>query len=156
MTAGCQKSTWRRSRSSLPVFLTEYWRVLSKTTGFASSYCTVSPPTVSSPWPERGMCVVSKKFCRSDLGSVEQPGGSREMMTCVEIKILRRVRAESHRRPPRHRRDACSMAWRCQFLAARPGSVERRVTGIATLSSRRRVDGVEDDAMIQHERTAKV
>ena len=27
---------------------------------------------------------------------------------------------ESSRRPPRHRRDACSMAWRCQFLAARP------------------------------------
>ena len=39
---------------------------------------------------------------------------------CVEIKILRRVRAESSRRPPRHRRDACSMAWRCLFLAARP------------------------------------
>ena len=40
--------------------------------------------------------------------------------TCVEIKILRRVRAESSRRPPRYRRDACSMAWRCRFLAARP------------------------------------
>ena len=39
---------------------------------------------------------------------------------CVEIKILRRVRAESSRRPPRHRRDACSTAWRCRFLAARP------------------------------------
>ena len=39
---------------------------------------------------------------------------------CVEIKILRLVRAESSRRPPRHRRDACSMAWRCPFLAARP------------------------------------
>ena len=39
---------------------------------------------------------------------------------CVEIKILRRVRAESSRRPPRHRHDACSMAWRCRFLAARP------------------------------------
>ena len=38
---------------------------------------------------------------------------------CVEIKILRRVRAESSRRPPRHRRDACSMAWRCRFLTAR-------------------------------------
>ena len=34
--------------------------------------------------------------------------------TCVEIKILRRVR-----RPPRHRRDACSIAWRCRFLTAR-------------------------------------
>ena len=29
--------------------------------------------------------------------------------TCVEIKILRRARAESSRRPPRHRRDACSI-----------------------------------------------
>ena len=29
---------------------------------------------------------------------------------CVEIKVLRRVRAESSRRPRRHRRDACSMA----------------------------------------------
>ena len=32
---------------------------------------------------------------------------------------LRRVRPESSRRPPRHRRDACSMAWRCRFLTAR-------------------------------------
>ncbi len=36
---------------------------------------------------------------------------------CVEIKILRRV--ESSRRPPRHRRDACSIAWWCSFLTAR-------------------------------------
>ena len=40
--------------------------------------------------------------------------------TCVEIKILRRVRAESSRLPPRRRRDACSMAWRCRFFTARP------------------------------------
>ena len=39
---------------------------------------------------------------------------------CVEIKVLPRVRAESSRRPPRHRRDACSTAWRCEFLTARP------------------------------------
>ena len=39
---------------------------------------------------------------------------------CVEIKILRRVRADSSRQPPRHRHDACSMAWRCRFLVARP------------------------------------
>ena len=31
--------------------------------------------------------------------------------TCVEIKILRRVLL--NRCAPRHRRDACSMAWRC-------------------------------------------
>ena len=37
---------------------------------------------------------------------------------CVEIKMLRRVRPESPRRSPRHRCDACSMAWRCRFLTA--------------------------------------
>ena len=42
------------------------------------------------------------------------------VLRCVEIKILRHVRAASSRGPPRHRRDACSMAWRCRFLAARP------------------------------------
>ena len=42
------------------------------------------------------------------------------VLPCVEIKILRRVRAESSRRPPRHRRNACLMASRCRFLAARP------------------------------------
>ena len=37
---------------------------------------------------------------------------------CVEIKIIRRVR---------HRRDACSMAWRCRFFAARaPGRPRHR------------------------------
>ena len=46
---------------------------------------------------------------------------------CVEIKISRRVRAESSRRPPRHRRDACSMAWRCRFLAARPSQDGRAI-----------------------------
>ena len=35
-------------------------------------------------------------------------------------------------------------------------TVERWGTGIATPSSRRRVDGVEDDAMIQHERAVKI
>ena len=51
----------------------------------------------------------------------ERMFGKKEMRilmvdSCAEIKILRRVRAESPRRPPRHRRDACSMAWRCRFL----------------------------------------
>ena len=40
--------------------------------------------------------------------------------TCVEIKILRHVRAESSRCSSRHRRAACSTAWRCWFLTARP------------------------------------
>ena len=47
--------------------------------------------------------------------------------TCVEIKILRRARTESPRRPPRHQRDACSMAWRCRFLAARPSQDSRAI-----------------------------
>jgi hypothetical protein len=36
-----------------------------------------------------------------------------------------RVRPESPRRPPRHRRDACSIAWRCRFLTARPSQDDR-------------------------------
>ena len=52
------------------------------------------------------------------LGSI--PEKVPQVATCVEIKILRRVRAESSRRPSRHRRDACSMAWRCRFITARP------------------------------------
>ena len=47
------------------------------------------------------------------------------VMNCVEIKRFRRVRAESSRRPPRHRRDACSMAWRCRLLTARPSQNSR-------------------------------
>ena len=43
---------------------------------------------------------------------VEQPA-------CAEIKILRRVHAEPSRRPPRHRRDTCSMVWRCRLITAR-------------------------------------
>jgi hypothetical protein len=42
---------------------------------------------------------------------------------------LRRARAESSRRPPRHRRDACSMAWRCWFLTARPSQDGRVIAG---------------------------
>ena len=53
---------------------------------------------------------------------VEQPA-------CAEIKILRRVRAEPSRRPPRHRRDACSMVWRCRFLTARPSQDGRVIAG---------------------------
>ena len=46
-----------------------------------------------------------------DQGGAKRPPRGR-VDGCVEIKILRRVRAESSRRPPRHRRDVCSMAWR--------------------------------------------
>ena len=61
--------------------------------------------------------VVKNVALDSELWQLETFG---PVAGCVEIKILRRLRAESPRRPPRHRRDACSMAWRCRFLAARP------------------------------------
>ena len=51
------------------------------------------------------------------------------VMNCVEIKNFWRVRAESSRRPPRHRRDACSMAWQCRFLTARPSQNSRVIAG---------------------------
>jgi hypothetical protein len=45
-------------------------------------------------------------------------------------QILRRVRPESPRRPPRHRRETCSMAWRCGSLTARRSQHDRtRHTG---------------------------
>ena len=53
--------------------------------------------------------------CRSYLtlfGAV----GAGVVGVCVEIKLY----GAFSRRPPRHRGDACSMAWRCRFLAARP------------------------------------
>ena len=62
---------------------------------------------------------------RERRGVVHACRNAFDAMRCVEIKILRRVRAESPRRPPRHRRDACSMAWRCRFLAARRNQVGR-------------------------------
>ena len=52
--------------------------------------------------------------------SGEITDGEGDVMACVEIKILPRVRAESSRRPSRHRRDVCSIAWWCSFLTARP------------------------------------
>ena len=39
-------------------------------------------------------------------------------MLLTEVEQAFELRPESPRRPPRHRRDACSMAWRCRFLAA--------------------------------------
>ena len=71
---------------------------------------------------------------------------------CVEIKILRRVRAESSRRPPRHRRDACSMAWRCRFLAAQP-SQNGRVIAEKGLSEE--LSGAPDTLMISTQVAAR-
>ena len=64
-------------------------------------------------------------FCFTAVQAARAVSRGLSAATCVEIKVLRRVRAESSRRPPRHQRDACSMAWRCRFLAARPSQVGR-------------------------------
>ena len=61
------------------------------------------------------------RTCKEPLQVGELRLGKRPpSFTCVKIKILWRVRAESSLHPPRHRRGACSMAWRCRFLSARP------------------------------------
>ena len=52
----------------------------------------------------------------------ERPLGPPELPRPVWKSNLRRV---CH--PPRHRRDACSMAWRCRFLAARPSQDSRAI-----------------------------
>jgi hypothetical protein len=72
----------------------------------------------------------SAKIFVADLMYVGNSLGHR--FACVEIKILLRVHAESSRRPPRHRRDACSMAWRCRFLTARPSQDGRVIAKIMT------------------------
>ena len=63
---------------------------------------------------------------------VEDPVADRTLLA-VWKSNLRRARPESPRRPPRHRRDACSMAWRCRLLTARP-SQDGRVIAEKRLS----------------------
>ena len=63
-----------------------------------------------------GLCGVGALLTRGDTPSGKWKCGVAvtvlaNVAVCVEIKVLRRVRAESSRRPRRHRRDACSMAW---------------------------------------------
>ena len=59
-------------------------------------------------------------FCFTAVQAARAVSRGLSAATCVEIKIFRHVRAESSRRPQSHRRGACSMAWQCRFLAARP------------------------------------
>jgi len=66
---------------------------------------------------------------------------------CVEINLC----LGSVSRAP----DNSSLSHFSAMTRGRPGSVERRGIGIATPSSRLRVDGVEVDATIQHERAVK-
>ena len=96
---------------------------------------TIEKEFVTSALPVELIGMNSKTMCtyiefcadRPTCSSINQPTSTTVAVTCVEINILRRVRAESSRRPPRHRRDACSMAWRCRFLAARPSQDGRGI-----------------------------
>ena len=70
-----------------------------------------------------GLCGVGALLTRGDAPSGKWKCGVAvtvlaNVAVCVEIKVLRRGRADSSRQPPRHRRAACSMAWRCRFLTA--------------------------------------
>jgi hypothetical protein len=86
--------------------------VMRATSGHAAPATSASTPLVAQGVPSGG----------GTCGAPRVTTPTVRAATCVEIKILRRVRAESSRRPPRHRRDACSMAWRCRFLTARPST----------------------------------
>ena len=77
--------------------------------------------------------------CADDAAADAGPDAAAR--ACVEIKISRRVRAESARRPPRRRRGVCSMAWGCRFLNARQSQhdravAEKRLSGIIGSTSR--------------------
>jgi hypothetical protein len=82
------------------------------------------PPDASTfePWAPRShfrfevLHESKKPGSRARVGRIHTPHGVIDtpcfvpVGTCVEIKNSRRIRADSLRRPPRHRRDACSMA----------------------------------------------
>ena len=65
------------------------------------------------------------RACAAGSISAASAGASQ----AVRKSNLRRVRPESPRRPPHHRRDACSMAWRCRFLTAQQESPVEFHTG---------------------------
>ena len=67
--------------------------------------CAPATPQPCPHWVRRGVCHLGDRCALAHPPLVDVPG-------CVEIKILRRVRAESSSRR--------SMAWRCRFLTARP------------------------------------
>ena len=71
-----------------------------------------------APWCVRSQ--MYSPFLSLAAGSPSQMAwiSSEFCLTCVEIKFYGAF-AESSRRPPRHRRDACSMARQCRFLTAR-------------------------------------
>ena len=50
-----------------------------------------------------------RRALQAVVSGEDAAGDARGVGVCVEIKILRRVRC-----------DACSMAWRCRFITARP------------------------------------
>ena len=63
-------------------------------------------------------------------------------------QISRRVRADSSRQPPRHRRAACSTHWliSTQVICSRCEAVHKSLT--CTPSTRRLLDGVSPDSLV--------
>ena len=68
---------------------------------------------------------------------------ARRYKPCVEIKSPRS-------RPPRHRRDACSTAWRCRFVTARP-SPDGHVIAFHTGTSKRATRSSAGRQKVQNE-----
>ena len=91
---------------------------------------------------------------RGRLGHVRPAGGLR-VRAGPEVRVRGRdPRASRYERAV----DDSTPVWKSTSVSGargRPGSVELRGTGIATPSSRHRVDGVEVDAKIQRERAVK-
>ena len=90
-----------------------------------------------------GLLRVSQEIEDAGLDDSKHGGAMSEVVaaSCVEIKISRRVRTEASRRPPRHRRDACSMAWRCGSLTARRSHASDSLFDFHTGRERRRRQG---------------
>ena len=63
----------------------------------------VGPPHGAGSAKKRRACAFSARAAERARQTANA------VVACVEIKILRRVRAESSRPPQRHRLDACSM-----------------------------------------------
>ena len=86
------------------------WALLSRRGGFAAT---------GDRYRELLAWAVGVAQRERNDGRCHPEDARRIVKPCVEIKLSRRVSATAESRRPRHRRDACSMAWRCRFLAAR-------------------------------------
>ena len=97
-------------------------RILCASSALAGVWSSLSW-THAKLWPGRG-------HWRNNIWRVAHIGAAHIVnmhLVLPETRVTRGRRIS--RRPPRHRRDACSMAWRCRFItaqlqAARPRKAE--------------------------------